>query len=137
MAVTHRKGNAQPTQIPKGSPRTSPHPDKPMELIIVRGTPVVDCAQEVFGLVAAVTPSFCVIQPSHGSSGYCVCPWRDIAVGHIQPMPTTLPRKAGRKDRLNYLATLLSELEGLRLAVGLTPRLRAAHEEVLRSLGCG
>lgn len=137
MAIAHRKGNAQSTQIPKGSLRTSSDPDRPMELIITRGTPVVDCAHEVFGRVAAVTPSFCVMQPSGGSPGYCICPWRDIAVGHIQPMPATLPRKAGRKDRLNYLATLLAELEGLRLAVGLTPRLHAAYEEVLRSLGCG
>ena len=138
MAVAHRKGNAEPTQIPKGSPRTSCDPLKPMELIITPGTPAVDCAHEVFGTVAAVTPSYCVMRPGGGKKPhYYTCPWQDIAVGNIEPASSTLPRRAGRKDRLNYLATLLAELEGLRTTAGLTPVLHAAWGEVLDALRCG
>ena len=130
MAITHRKGNAQPTQIAKGSTA------EPLELIITPGAPAVDYEHEVFGQVAAVTPSFCVMRLGHGKPNYYTCPWHHIASGNIRPAPSTLPRKAGRKDRLNYLATLLAELEGLRTTVGLTPILQAAHQEVLRSLRC-
>ena len=110
-----------------------------MELIITRGTPVVDCAHQVFGVVAAVTPGFCVMRPDRGGKkpGYYTCLWEHIAVGNVRPLPAMLPRKAGAKDRLNYLATLLTELEGLRTTVGLTPTLRAAYREVLAALRCG
>ncbi|MEM9347386.1 MAG: hypothetical protein AAGB26_12290 [Planctomycetota bacterium] len=114
-------GNKQPTQIPKGSPRTSSDPSSPTGLIIAPGTPVVDCAHQVFGTVAAVTPGFCVMRPDAGGKrpGYYTCPWEHIAVGNVRPLPAMLPRKAGAKDRLNYLATL-----------------RSARNEVLASLRC-
>ena len=120
----------------KTPPHTSSDPAKPLELVITPGTPAVDCEHEVFSSVAAVTPDFCVMRLGHGKPHYYTCPWHHIAVGHIKPAPATLPRKAGGKDRLNYLATLLAELEGLRTTAGLTPTLHAAHQEVLRSLRC-
>ena len=137
MAIAHPKGRDQPTQITKASPRTSSDPDKPTELIITPGTPVVDCQHEVFGTIAAVTPSFCILRLGRGKPHYDTCPWEHIAVGNVRPTPAMLPRRAGAKDRLNYLATLLAELEGLRTTVGLTPTLRAARDEVLASLRCG
>ena len=119
----------------KTPPRTSSDPARPAELVITPGTPAVDCEHEVFGRVAAVTPGFCIMQPGQGKPHYYTCPWHHIAVGCIRPAPATMPRKSGGKDRLNYLATLLAELEGLRTTVGLTPTLQAARQEVLHALG--
>ena len=137
MTPEHLEANKRPDPISKQGPRTSSDPERPMGLVVVPGTPVVDCRHEVFGRAVAVTPGFCVMRPGRGSAGYCVCPWRDVAVGHVAPVPGVLPGRAEDKDRLDYCAALLAELEGLRTAAGLTPLLKAARKEVLRTLRSG
>ena len=139
MAIAHRKGRKRPGQPHRAGrlPRTSSDPGRPLGLVITPGTPVVDFENEVFGRVAAVTPEYCVMRPDRGSAAYCVCRWRHAAVGHVRPAKAALPRRVVEHARLNYCATLLAELEGLRGVAGLTPALQAARRDVLATLRRG
>ncbi|MEM8782212.1 MAG: hypothetical protein AAGE65_05075 [Planctomycetota bacterium] len=137
---------------------TSADLGRPAELVVVPGTPVVDTADQVFGVAVAVTSSFCLMcphphpprardheddegemsgdemddLPGVGGAVYAVA-WRDVAVGNVCAAPAALPRSVRRRDQGDSYALILQYIDHAQ-AFGALKVLRAARRTLLRKL---
>ncbi|MEM8782498.1 MAG: hypothetical protein AAGE65_06520 [Planctomycetota bacterium] len=132
---------------------TSADLDRPAELVVVPGTPVVDTADQVFGVAVAVTPAFCLIQPQPhppeelpeegilpgaeeplpGAGGVYAIAWRDVAVGNVCAASAALPRSVRRRDQWDSYALIVQHIDHAQ-AFGPLPVLRAARKTLMRRL---